>query len=95
MDGDQDELSVRDARAHFSEIIARAQSGTPTVITRNGQAVAAVVSIEDFTALEDAMDRHLAAEADRDLATNPHARTYTMAEAIAVVFAEEPDQGVA
>ena len=57
MDDSQTYLSVRDARAHFAEVITRAQDGTPTIITRNGQAVAAVVPIEDFNALEDAIDR--------------------------------------
>ena len=57
MDDSQTQLSVRDARAHFAELITRAQDGTPTIITRNGQAVAAVIPIEDFNALEDAIDR--------------------------------------
>ncbi|WP_250283800.1 type II toxin-antitoxin system Phd/YefM family antitoxin [Frankia sp. CiP1_Cm_nod2] len=95
MDDSQNELSARDARAHFAEVITRAQSGTPTVITRNGQAVAAVVPIEDFNALEDAIDRYFAREADRDLAENPDAPTYSMAEAIAAIFEDSPDQGVA
>jgi prevent-host-death family protein len=71
MDESQDRLSVRDARAHLADVITRAQDGSPTVITRNGQAVAAVVPIEDFNALEDAIDRYFAKEADRDLAENP------------------------
>ena len=45
MDDSQNHLSVRDARAHFAELITRAQGGTPTIITRNGQPVAAVVPI--------------------------------------------------
>jgi prevent-host-death family protein len=95
MDDTQNELSAREARASFAEVITRAQGGTPTVITRNGQAVAAVVPIGDFNALEDAVDRYFAREADRDLAENPDAPTYSMAEAIAAVFAEEPVQGIA
>ena len=62
VDDGQSQLSVRDARAHFAEVITRAQGGTPTVITRNGEAVAAVVPIDDFNALEDAIDRHFARE---------------------------------
>lgn len=95
MDDSQTQLSVRDARAHFAEVITRAQDGTPTIISRNGQAVAAVVPIEDFNALEDAIDRYFAAEADRDLADNPGAPTYSMSEVVAAIFGEESGQGVA
>jgi prevent-host-death family protein len=95
MDDSQAQLSVRDARAHFAEVITRAQDGTATVITRNGQAVAAVVPIEDFNALEDAIDRYFAREADRDLAENPGAPTYSMSEVVAAIFEEESGQGVA
>jgi prevent-host-death family protein len=95
MDDSESQLSVRDARAHFAEVITRAQNGTPTIITRNGQPVAAVVPIEDFNALEDAIDRYFAKEADRDLAENPDAPTYSMSEVIAMLFEEEPGQGVA
>jgi prevent-host-death family protein len=89
------QLSVRDARAHFADVITRAQDGTPTVITRNGQAVAAVVPIEDFNALEDAIDRYFAREADRDLAEDPDAPTYSMSEVVAAIFEEEPGTGAA
>ncbi|MGH3422091.1 MAG: type II toxin-antitoxin system Phd/YefM family antitoxin, partial [Streptosporangiaceae bacterium] len=95
MDDNQTQLSVRDARAHFAEVITRAQDGTPTVITRNGQAVAAVVPIEDFNALEDAIDRYFAREADRDMAENPYAPTYSMSEVVAAIFEEEPGKGAA
>jgi prevent-host-death family protein len=89
MDDSQAQLSVRDARAHLAEVITRAQDGTPTIITRNGQAVAAVVPIED------AIDRYFAREADRDLAENPDAPTYSMSEVIAAIFEEEPSKGAA
>jgi prevent-host-death family protein len=95
MDDSQAQLSARDARAHFAQVITRAQDGTPTVITRNGQAVAAVIPIEDFNALEDAIDRYFAKEADRDLAENPDAPTYSMSEVAAALFDEEPGKGVA
>jgi prevent-host-death family protein len=95
MDDSDGQLSVRDARAHFAEVITRAQNGTPTVITRNGQPVAAVIPIEDFEALEDAVDRYFAREADRDLAENPDAPTYSMSEVIAAIFEEDPGKGVA
>ena len=95
MDDSHVQLSVRDARAHLAEVITRAQDGTPTIITRNGQAVAAVVPIEDFNALEDAIDRYFAREADRDLAENPDAPTYSMSEVVAAIFEEEPGKGAA
>ena len=88
-------MSVRDARARLAEVISRAQNGSPTVITRNGAPVAAVVPIEDFNVLEDAVDRYFAREADRDLAENPDARTYGMAEVVAAIFDEDAGQGVA
>ena len=95
MDVSQNQLSVRDARAHFAELITRAQGGTPTIITRNGQPVAAIVPIEDFNALEDAIDRYFAREADRDIAENPDAPTYSMSEVVAAIFEEETGKGVA
>ena len=95
MEESQTQLSVRDARAHFAEVTTRAQNGTPTIITRNGQAVAAVVPIEDFNALEDAIDRYFAREADRDLAENPGAPTYSMSEVVAAIFEEEAGKGAA
>jgi prevent-host-death family protein len=95
MDDSDSQLSVRDARAHFADVITRAQNGTPTVITRNGQPVAAVIPIEDFDALEDAIDRYFAREADRDLADNPDAPTYSMSEVIAAIFEEDPGKGAA
>jgi len=93
MEDGQAELSVRDARAHFAEVITRAQDGTPTIITRNGQPVAAVVPIEDFNALEDAIDRYFAREADRDLAENPDAPTCSMSEVVAAIFEEAHEEG--
>jgi len=95
MEDSESQLSVREARARFADVITRAQSGTPTLITRNGQAVAAVVPIEDFNALEDAIDRYFAREADRDLAEDPGARTYSMSDVVAAIFDEEPGKGVA
>lgn len=39
--------SIRDVRAHLAEVVERAdRDDTPTVITRHGRQVAAVVSIE-------------------------------------------------
>ena len=95
MEETQSQLSVRDARARFAEVVSRAEGGTPTVITRNGRAIAAVVPIEDYNALEDAIDRYLARQADRDLADNPNAPAYSMSQVVAAIFEEEPGKGVA
>jgi prevent-host-death family protein len=95
MDDCENKLSVRDARAHFADVITRAQGGSPTVITRNGEPVAAVVPIEDYNALEDAIDRYFAREADRDLAEHPDAPTYSMSEVVAAIFEEDTGRGAA
>ncbi|MCF3964615.1 type II toxin-antitoxin system Phd/YefM family antitoxin [Streptomyces fuscigenes] len=79
-------VSVRDARAHLSDHIHQAEQGTPTVITRNGVPVAAVVPIADFKALEEAADVLLAREAEKVLKEN--GPTMTMAELLADLFAE-------
>jgi prevent-host-death family protein len=95
MDDIEGRLNARDARAHFASVITHAQNGSPTVITRNGEPVAAVVPIEDFNALEDAVDRYFSREADRDLAESPDAPTYSMSEVVAAIFEEEAGRGVA
>jgi prevent-host-death family protein len=95
MNDDDSRMNIRDARAHFAAMITRAQNGSPTVITRNGEPVAAVVPIEDFNVLEDAIDRYFAREADHDLAENPDATTYSMSEVVAALFDEDAGQGVA
>ncbi|AWL38873.1 MULTISPECIES: type II toxin-antitoxin system Phd/YefM family antitoxin [Streptomyces] len=82
-------VTVREARAHLADHINRAEEGTPTVITRNGQPVAAVVPIADFDALEDAADVLLAREAEAVLAQG--GPTVTMAELLADLFTERPD----
>ena len=38
-----DKLSVYDAKAHFSELVERAQAGRSTVITKRGRVVAKIV----------------------------------------------------
>ncbi|MER7791078.1 type II toxin-antitoxin system prevent-host-death family antitoxin [Streptomyces sp. NPDC097640] len=89
---DENTVTVREARAHLADHINRAEQGTPTVITRNGVPVAAVVSIAEFEALEEAADVLLAREAEAVLAEG--APTTTMAELLAELFAE-PAQGAA
>jgi prevent-host-death family protein len=39
-------IQVREAKARFSELIAAAERGEPTTITRHGQPAAVVVPIE-------------------------------------------------
>jgi prevent-host-death family protein len=95
MNDDDSRMNVRDVRAHFAAVITRAQNGSPTVIMRNGDPVAAVIPIEDFNVLEDAIDRYFSREADRDLAENPGAPTYSMSEAVASIFEEGAGQGAA
>ena len=95
MNDDDSKMNVRDVRANLAAVLARAQSGSPTVIVRNGQPVAAVVPIEDFNVLEDAIDRYFSREADRDLAENPDAPTYSMSEVVAAIFGEDPGHSVA
>ncbi|MGN5637337.1 type II toxin-antitoxin system Phd/YefM family antitoxin [Streptomyces sp. AC154] len=79
-------VTVREARAHLADHINRAEEGTPTVITRNGMPVAAVVPIADFNALEEAADVLLAREAEEVLAGG--GSTVTMAELLADLFTE-------
>jgi len=39
-------IRVRDAKARFSELVAAAERGEPTTITRHGQPAAVVVPVE-------------------------------------------------
>ncbi|MFI0263363.1 type II toxin-antitoxin system Phd/YefM family antitoxin [Streptomyces sp. NPDC017056] len=82
-------VTVREARAHLADHINRAEEGAPTVITRNGEPVAAVVPIADFNALEEAADVLLAREAEAVLAQG--GPTVTMAELLADLFAERTE----
>ncbi|WP_340560926.1 type II toxin-antitoxin system Phd/YefM family antitoxin [Streptomyces sp. GSL17-111] len=85
----ENSATVREARAHLAEHINQAADGTPTVITRNGTPVAAVVPIADFEALEEAADVMLAREAEAVLAEG--GPTVTMAELLADLFTEQTD----
>ena len=42
-----DKLSIYDAKAHFSELIERAESGRATVITKRGRVVARIVPAKE------------------------------------------------
>jgi prevent-host-death family protein len=80
-------VTVREARAHLADHINRAEEGVPTVITRNGAPVAAVVPIADFEALKEAADVMLAREAEAVLAEG--GPTAPMAELLADLFTEQ------
>ncbi|MFD5747858.1 type II toxin-antitoxin system Phd/YefM family antitoxin [Streptomyces sp. NPDC127033] len=82
-------VTVREARAHLADHINRAEEGAPTVITRNGVPVAAVVPIADFNALEEAADVLLAREAEAVLAEG--GPTVSMAELLADLFTERSE----
>lgn len=86
-----DSITVRDARTHLAELITSAESGTPTVITRNGTPAAVLVSMADYQALEDAADIILAREATAVLRDEGDGRRYSLAEVIADVFADRTD----
>lgn len=82
-------VTVREARARLADHINSAEEGTPTVITRNGEPVAALVPIADFDALEAAADVLLAREAEAVLAEG--GPTVTMAELLADLFTERAE----
>jgi prevent-host-death family protein len=42
-----EKMSVYDAKAHFSELIERAQSGRFTIITKRGRVVARIVPAQE------------------------------------------------
>lgn len=84
-----DMATVREARAHLPEHIHRAEEGDPTVITRNGTPVAAVVPISDFEALEEAADLMLSREAEAVLAEG--GPTVSLAELLVDLFSERGD----
>ncbi|QDY76267.1 type II toxin-antitoxin system Phd/YefM family antitoxin [Streptomyces qinzhouensis] len=80
-----DHLSMRETRARLPEILNRAESGEATVITRNGKPVAAVIPLDEYSALEEAADERLAREALRHLGEP----TSSMAEVLTEVFGEQ------
>ncbi|WP_327177508.1 type II toxin-antitoxin system Phd/YefM family antitoxin [Streptomyces sp. NBC_01335] len=83
-------VTVSEARVHLARCIDRAERENPTVLTRNGVPVAAIVSITDFEALEAAADARLAREAEAVLARG--GPTVTIAELSADLFADRPER---
>jgi prevent-host-death family protein len=79
-------MTVHQARIRLAHHVDQAAAGTPTVITRHGVRVAALVPIDDFDALEVAADAALAREAEAVLAEG--GTTVTLAELLGELFAE-------
>lgn len=83
---DSASVSVREARANLARLLDHAAEGEPTVITRGGAAVAAIVPIEEYNALEEAADELLARKALRTLAEEGDAPRATLADVLADIF---------
>ena len=48
LSGAAEAWTVADAKARLSEVIQKAASGAPQVITRNGRSVVVIVSVEEW-----------------------------------------------
>jgi prevent-host-death family protein len=83
-----DSVSVREARAELAKIIGRALEGGATVITRDGTPVAAVVSMDDYNALEDAIDECFARKAEAVAEAEEGGPRFSMSEVVADIFDE-------
>ncbi|MCH5676391.1 type II toxin-antitoxin system Phd/YefM family antitoxin [Streptomyces gilvus] len=83
---DSASVSVREARANLARLLDHAEEGEPTVITRGGTPVAAIVPIEEYNALEAAADELLARKALQTLAEEGDAPRATLADVIADIF---------
>lgn len=81
-----DSVSVREARANLARLLDQAAEGEPTVITRDGTPVAAIVPIEEYNALEDAADELLARKALQTLQEEGDASRATLADVLADIF---------
>jgi prevent-host-death family protein len=86
-----DSVTVREARTHLAGLISNAESGSPTIITRNGSPAAVLVPVADFQALEDAADVVLAREAAAVLHAEGGGPRYSLAEVIADLFTDRSD----
>jgi prevent-host-death family protein len=84
-----DSVSVREARSGLAAIIDRAIDGGATVITRDGNPVAAVVSMDDYNALEDAIDEYFARKAEDVAAAEEGGPRYGMSDIVADIFDEQ------
>ncbi|MFH8618133.1 type II toxin-antitoxin system prevent-host-death family antitoxin [Streptomyces sp. NPDC017979] len=59
-----DRLGIRETRAQLSDVLNKAAAGEATIVTRNGEAVAAVIPMDGYHALEDADIKRLAGHDD-------------------------------
>ncbi|MDN3260971.1 type II toxin-antitoxin system Phd/YefM family antitoxin [Streptomyces sp. CSDS2] len=80
-----DSVSVREARAHLARLLDQ-ERGEPTVITRGGAPVAAIVPIEEYEALEEAADELLVRKALRTLQEEDDAQRASLADVLADIF---------
>jgi prevent-host-death family protein len=79
--------SIRDARQHLAEIVDRAEhEGNPTVITRHGREVAAVVPIEFLREYRILEEREVLRIINERRATDDGTR-YTLEELMAETLA--------
>ncbi|MFD4560065.1 type II toxin-antitoxin system Phd/YefM family antitoxin [Streptomyces sp. NPDC058469] len=92
--GDSASVSVREARASLTRLLDRAAEGESTVITRGGIAVAAIVPIEEYDALEEAADEVLTRKALRTLAEEGDVPRATLADLLADIFGRPAPDGV-
>ncbi|MGW6912396.1 type II toxin-antitoxin system Phd/YefM family antitoxin [Kitasatospora sp. NPDC054939] len=76
-------VSVREAREHFADVIDRAERDEPTVITRRGREVAAVVPIELLREYRQWEERELM----RLVEERRHEPTYSLEEVMAETLA--------
>ncbi|MFJ3789792.1 type II toxin-antitoxin system Phd/YefM family antitoxin [Kitasatospora sp. NPDC090091] len=76
-------VSVREAREHFARVIDRAEHDEPTVITRRGREVAAVVPIELLREYRQWEERELA----RLIEERRNEPTYSLDEVMAETLA--------
>jgi len=61
-------IPLEETEAKLTDVVSQAaRRGTRTVITRHGEPVAAIVSVEDLEALEDLEDREAEAALTGDL----------------------------
>jgi prevent-host-death family protein len=58
MDARSTEFSVADAKAHFSELIARAEAGEEIIIKRHGKPVARLVPEKRKLSVEERLQAH-------------------------------------
>ncbi|MEV6540001.1 type II toxin-antitoxin system Phd/YefM family antitoxin [Streptomyces sp. NPDC051665] len=85
---DSASVSARQARADLTRLLDRATVGEPTVITRGGIAVAAIVPMSGCNALEEAADELLSRKALRTLAEEGDAPRATLADLLADLLAD-------